>query len=79
MDIVPIVVNTIECRYNADLLQHITYSTFVTEAEHKAGFVFTTNTSYPAHTGELWGVYCGEFGENWPRYSGTALYTVGLL
>ena len=23
---------------------------------------------------ELWGVYCEEFGENWPRYNGTALY-----
>ena len=25
-------------------------------------------------TGELWGVYCDEFGETWPRYNGTALY-----
>ena len=24
-------------------------------------------------TGELWGVYCGDFGENWPRYNDTAL------
>ena len=26
--------------------------------------------------GELWGVYCGYFGENWQRYSGTALYCI---
>ena len=26
-----------------------------------------------ALTGELWGVYYGDFGENWPRYNGTAL------
>ena len=25
-------------------------------------------------TGELWGVYCEDLGENWPRYNGTALY-----
>ena len=25
-------------------------------------------------TGELWGVCSGDFGENWPRYNGTALY-----
>ena len=25
-------------------------------------------------TSELWGVYCEDFGENWPRYIGTALY-----
>ena len=24
--------------------------------------------------GDLWGVHCEEFGENWPRYNGTALY-----
>ena len=31
-------------------------------------------TPYLALTGELWGVYCEEFGEKWPRYNGTALY-----
>ena len=29
---------------------------------------------YIALTGELWGVFCEEFGENWPRYNGIALY-----
>ena len=31
---------------------------------------------YLALTGEPWGVFCEEFGENWPRYNGTVLYTV---
>ena len=29
---------------------------------------------YLAIIGELWGVYCEDFGENWPCYNGTALY-----
>ena len=29
-------------------------------------------------TGELWGVCCEDFGENWLRYNGTALYIVFL-
>ena len=32
------------------------------------------DTPYLALTGELWGVFCEDFGENWPRYNGTALY-----
>ena len=28
-------------------------------------------------TCELWGVYFDDFGENWPRYNGTALYLTG--
>ena len=27
-------------------------------------------------TGDLWGVYCEDYGENWQRYNGTALYTI---
>ena len=33
---------------------------------------------YLTLTCELWGVYCSEFGENWPRYNGTALYSILL-
>ena len=44
------------------------------EAEHKSEFVLATNAPYLTLTGELWGVYYKEFGENWPRYNGTALY-----
>ena len=44
----------------------------VTEAELKSEFLFTTDL---ALTGELWGVYCEEFGENWLCYNGTSLYS----
>ena len=38
------------------------------------------DTPYLALTGELWGVYCEDFGETWPRYNGTALYmTLGEM
>ena len=37
-------------------------------------FNLTTDTSYLALTGALWGVYCEDLGENWPHYNGTALY-----
>ena len=43
-------------------------------AENKPEFVFTTDTPYLALTGEVWGVYCMEFGTNWLRYNGTTLY-----
>ena len=43
-------------------------------AEHKSDFKLTTNIPYLALTGELWGVYCKNLGENWPRYNSTALY-----
>ena len=53
---------------------NIVYSTLVTMAEDESECVFTICTPYLAFMGELSGVYCDEFGENWPRYNGTALY-----
>ena len=44
-------------------------------AESESDIRITTDTPYLALTGELWGVYCEDFGENWPRYNGTTLYT----
>ena len=32
------------------------------------------NRLYTHLTGELWGAYCENFRENWPRYNGTVLY-----
>ena len=29
--------------------------------------------------GELWGVFCGDLGENWMRYNGTAVYFLYVL
>ena len=44
----------------------------MTAAESESDF--TTDTLYLALMGELWVVFCEDFGENWPRYNGTALY-----
>ena len=38
----------------------------------------TKDTPYLALTGELWGVFCENFGKNWPRYNGTALHIVAI-
>ena len=44
-------------------------------AESESDIRITTDTPYRALTEELWGVYCEELEENWPRYNGTALYS----
>ena len=36
----------------------------MTEAEYQSGFKLTKDTPYLALTGELWGVYCEDLGEN---------------
>ena len=47
--------------------------------ERELDFELTTDTPYLALTGELWGI-CGEdFGENRPRYNGTALYIQNIM
>ena len=57
------------------LLKHdITYITAVIEWEYKSKFETTNDTPYLALTGKLCGVFCYDFGENWPRYNGTARY-----
>ena len=43
-------------------------------AESGSDFTFTKDTLYLALTGELWDVFCEDFGENVSRYNGTALY-----
>ena len=48
----------------------------MTGAKLKSDFKLTTNTPYLALTGELWGVYREDLGENWPRYNDTALYII---
>ena len=46
----------------------------MTVAECISNFNLTTDTPHLALTGELWGVYCEYFGENWLHYNSTALY-----
>ena len=45
----------------------------MTVAEHKSDFKLTTDTPYFTLAGELWGIYCDNLGENWPRYNGIIL------
>ena len=42
-------------------------------------FNLTTDTPHLTLTGELWGIYYEDFGENWPRYNGTALYQKNIM
>ena len=42
--------------------------------EYKSEFEFTNDIPYLALAGELWGVFCEHFRENWSRYNDTALY-----
>ena len=46
----------------------------MTEAENKSQFKPTKYTPCLALTGELWDVFCEDWGENWLHYNGTALY-----
>ena len=44
-----------------------------TEAEYESEFECTKDTSYLTLIGELLGVFCENFWENWPCYSETCL------
>ena len=46
----------------------------MTEVEYKSEFDPTKYTPYRALTGELWDVFCEDFGENWLHYNSLALY-----
>ena len=50
------------------------YSNVLAEVQHKSDFQFTKDTPCLDLAGELWGVYCENFGENWPHQNGIALY-----
>ena len=51
----------------------------MTATESKWDFKHTIGTTYLTLTGELWGVYCEDFEENWPSYNSSALYYVSFL
>ena len=46
------------------------------EAENELDLKLTKHTPYLALAGELWVVYCENWGGNWTRYNGIALYLV---
>ena len=81
-DILPVIINdlqnrmyTAECRCNSVQQKHdIAFSTAVIEPQHKLEFELTNITPYLALTGELWGIYCTDLGENKPNYNDTAPY-----
>ena len=52
----------------------LVHITTVTGAEYECKFEPTKDTPYLALTGELWGVFCDNFGENRPCHTSTALY-----
>ena len=54
----------------------ITYDTVITVAESESDIRITTDTPHLALTGELWDVYCEDFGVNWWRYNGTAPHCI---
>ena len=47
-------------------------------AENESDIRITTETPYLALAGELWGVFCEDFGEKWLRYNDIALQYVLL-
>ena len=47
--------------------------------ENESDSRITANSPYLPFMGELYGVCWEEFGENWPRYNGTALYYIGNI
>ena len=67
--------NAIGCRYNV-VSYDISYSTTVTDAEHKSDIKLTKDIPYLALMGELWGVYCDDLGDNWPRCISIKLWYV---
>ena len=73
--------NTVKGRYSA--VQYFTdnaCTTAVTEAEHQSEPALTKDI--PPHSSPMrasYGVSSQYFGENWPRYHGTALYFVATL
>ena len=52
----------------------ITRAITLTEAEHKPEIELKLYTPYLALTGELWGVHCEDWGENFPRYNSIVMY-----
>ena len=57
-------------KHNTDF----SYGTTITEVKYASEVIFTKDTPYLTLTDELWGVFCEDLGESWPRYNSTALY-----
>ena len=66
------IVDTVGGRYNA--IQYLAVSYTVPQGLDQ-NFSHSLNSQKAPHTltGELWGVFCKDWGENWSRYKRTAL------
>ena len=64
--------------YRGLIYHYFTYDTTITVAESESDIKITAGTPYLALQGDLWGVYCEDLGENWPRYNRIALYVTNL-
>ena len=51
----------------------------MTGAEYECKFEPAEDTPYLTLTGELWGVFCGDFGVNRSHYNGTALKCFSIV
>ena len=61
--------HVVQSRFKCSLIFHdITYNTTIMVAETESNVRITTDSPNLTITGELWGVYCGDFGKNWPYY-----------
>ena len=66
--------NWIELIINSNSIHELIRALATTEAGYQSDAESTKDSPYLALMGELWGVFCEYFGENWPRNNGTALY-----
>ena len=66
---------TVGCHYNAGQY-NIFHSPLHWPMQNINQTLDSQKTLYLALTGELWSVYCEDFGEKLSRYNGTALYDV---
>ena len=57
-------------------ITNIAYITSVTVAEYISRFLTHKTLWYLTLGGELWGVFCEDFGEKWSRYNSIKLYSV---
>ena len=65
---------TVECRYNAVKCNTIFNTALRWLKQYINQCQIASYNPYLTLTGELWGVFCEDLVENWPRYNGTALY-----
>ena len=70
--------NTAVCRYNAVQYDHVLNKTLQWLRQNINQSLFPQkNIPYLAIKGDLWGVFCENFGENWLRYNSTSLWCFG--